>query len=113
MQTVAWAKELPIAITVCGIDGTIIEMNDKSCKVFEKYGGAALSGRSVLDCHPEAARNKLQGMLDSPQVNCYTIEKNGVKKMIYQVPWYQEGQYAGMVELSMEIPLDVHHFIRE
>ena len=40
------------------------------------------------------------------------IEKNGVKKIIYQSPWYKEGEYAGFVELSLEIPLEMPHFIR-
>ena len=41
-----------------------------------------------------------------------TFEKNGIKKLIYQSPWYRDGQYAGFVELSLEIPFDMPHFIR-
>jgi hypothetical protein len=50
-------------------------------------------------------------MLEKRQ-NIYTIEKNGVKKLIYQTPWYQDGQYAGFIELSLEIPFEMPHFIR-
>jgi hypothetical protein len=41
--------------------------------------------------------------------NVYTIEKNGVKKLIYQSPWYYNGEYAGFVELSLEIPFEMEH----
>jgi len=51
-------------------------------------------------------------MLAAGEKNIYTIEKNGVKKLIYQSPWYQNGKYAGFVELSLEIPFEMPHFIR-
>ncbi len=43
----------------------------------------------------------------------YTIEKRGQKKLIYQSPWYQNGQYRGFIELSLELPAETPHFIRE
>ena len=46
------------------------------------------------------------------QPNIYTIEKKGIKKLIYQAPWFQDGQLAGLVELSLEIPFDMPHFLR-
>ena len=44
--------------------------------------------------------------------NVYTIEKGGVKKLIYQAPWYQDGEYRGIVELSLPIPFVMPHFVR-
>lgn len=41
-----WAKELKVPITVTDREGNIIEMNDAS-RGGQKYGGAALLGRSV------------------------------------------------------------------
>jgi len=43
----------------------------------------------------------------------YTIQKSGVKKLIYQAPWFQEGKYAGFVELSLPIPETMPHFDRD
>ena len=107
-------EELPIAITVTDLDGTILDLNQRSVQVNVREGGKeALIGRNVLDCHPEPARTKLQGQLATPTPNAYTIEKNGVKKLIYQTPWYQNGQFAGVMELSMEIPFDMPHYIRK
>lgn len=108
----AWIKEFPGAVTVTDSDGIILEMNDKACKTFEKYGGCKLIGKNMLDVHPEAARTKVAEMLRNKTANSYTIEKNGVKKIIYQTPWYQEGNYAGFVELSLEIPFEMAHFVR-
>ncbi len=107
-----WIKEFPAAITVCDAEGIILEMNDKAAKTFEKDGGYKLVGSNMLDCHPDPARGKVERLLAAHEKNSYTIEKNGVKKLIYQSPWYKEGIYAGFVEISLEIPLEMPHFIR-
>ena len=113
MNEYEWIKEFPAAITVCDADGIILEMNDKAAKTFAADGGRKLIGSNMLDCHPEPARTKTERLLSSRERNVYTIEKNGVKKMIYQSPWYKNGEYAGFVELSLEIPFgDMPHFIR-
>jgi transcriptional regulator with PAS, ATPase and Fis domain len=108
----AWMKEFPGAITVCDRDGIIVEMNDKAAQTFETDGGMALLGHSVLDCHPEPARGKLRHLLETQSANVYTIEKHGVKKLIYQTPWFRDGEFAGLVELSLELPADIPHFDR-
>ncbi|HEX7411561.1 MAG TPA: diguanylate cyclase [Bacteroidales bacterium] len=105
-------KELPFAITVCDKDGKIIVMNDKSIKTFEKYGGQKLIGQSLFGCHPGESGVKLASLLSSGEVNCYTIEKAGIHKMIYQSPWFENGSYMGFVELSLQIPSEVPHFVR-
>lgn len=107
-----WLKEFPAAVTVCDPDGIVLEMNDKAAKTFESDGGYGLLGKNLLDCHPQAAREKLEAMMKTRSKNVYTIEKNGVKKLIYQSPWYQNGEYAGFVELSLEIPFETPHFLR-
>jgi len=108
----SWVQEFPGAITVCDRDGIILEMNDKSAKVFEEDGGRQLIGANLLDCHPEPARIKLEELMEMQQANVYTIEKNGVKKLIYQTPWYQDGRYSGFIEMALEIPFQMPHFVR-
>ena len=108
-----WIKEFPAAVTVCDADGVILEMNDKAAKTFEGDGGYALIGKNMLDCHPPEARAKVEKLLAVKVKNVYTIEKNGVKKLIYQSPWYRDGRYAGIVEISLEIPFEMPHFVRE
>jgi len=109
----AWIKEFPAAATVCDEKGLILEMNDRAAQVFAADGGAALIGTSVWDCHPEPARTKLRAILAERRTNVYTIEKKGVKKLIYQAPWYENGEFRGLVELALEIPFDIPHFIRQ
>ncbi len=112
MSEHAWIKEFPAAVTVCDTQGIILEMNDRAASTLEKDGGYALIGKCLLDCHPEQARAKLEALLDRHEKNVYTIEKNGVKKLIYQSPWFRNGEYAGFVELSLEIPFEMPHFVR-
>lgn len=112
MSEHAWVNEFPAAITVCDEHGIIVAMNERAAQTFAKEGGRALIGKSVLDCHPEPARTKLAQLLQNQQKNVYTIEKNGVKKLIYQSPWYRDGKFAGLVELSLEIPFEMPHFVR-
>lgn len=108
----AWVEKFPGGVTVCDADGIIIEMNDRSAAIFEEDGGRALIGKNVFDCHPEPARSELAHLVETRQRNVYTIEKKGVKKLIYQSPWYQNGAYAGFIELSLEIPFELPHFVR-
>ncbi|OGD35098.1 MAG: diguanylate cyclase [Candidatus Aminicenantes bacterium RBG_19FT_COMBO_58_17] len=109
----AWVQEFAAAITVTDREGKIVEMNAKAAKTFEKDGGARLIGSNVLDCHPEPAKAKLRDIMENRTTNVYTIEKAGIKKLIYQAPWYQDGEYAGVVELSVEIPFEMPHFVRD
>jgi PAS domain-containing protein len=113
MSEPAWTREFPAAITVCDPRGIILSMNERACTSFAEEGGAALVGTNVLNCHPEPARTTLVALLASGRQNIYTIEKRGVKKLIYQSPWYTNGTYAGFVELSLPIPAEMPHFVRE
>lgn len=105
-------KQAPISVTICDKDGKILEMNDKSVSTFTK-DGKSLVGNSLLDCHPEPARTKLLGLLENHNINAYTIEKNGIKKLIYQMPWFDGEEFGGYIELSMEIPFEMPHYVRK
>jgi hypothetical protein len=107
-----WVREFPAAVMVCDEAATIVAMNDKAAATYEADGGYALIGSNVLACHPEPARTKLAGLMAWNRTNAYTIEKKGRKKFIYQAPWFRDGRYAGFVEISMEIPFDMPHFVR-
>ena len=104
-----WIKEFPGTIEVCDPNGILLEMNDRAAA---QEGGRQLIGTNILDCHPEPARTKLRRLLENGQPNVYTIEKKGKRKLIYQAPWYVDGHYAGFVELSLEIPETMPHFVR-
>ncbi len=107
-----WIREFPAAITVCDEQGMILAMNERACVSFADEGGANLVGTNLLDCHPEPSRTTVKELLLSGSSNVYTIEKGGIKKLIYQSPWYENGKYAGLVELSLPIPEEMPHFVR-
>ncbi len=107
-----WVKELPYAVTVCDNEGVIIYMNDRAAKTFAKYGDN-LIGRSLYEFHAERSSEMIRQMLSDGSSNSYTIEKAGLKKLIHQSPWYHNGEVAGLVELSIVIPADMPHIVRE
>lgn len=112
MDTSIWLDNMDVAVTVCDREGVIIYMNDKSAQTFAGDGGKALLGEKLWDCHPEAAREKIRRVMETGASNSYTIEKNGVKKLIHQVPWRENGEPAGLVEFSLVIPFALPHFVR-
>ena len=109
-----WVTGLPGAVTVSDSENRILWMNDRAASVFEADGGRALIGQDLRACHNERSKGILERMLRDGQPNIYTIEKKGVKKFIYQTPWRDgTGRIAGLVELSLEIPFELPHFVRE
>ena len=103
-------NNVPFSVTVCDKDGKILEMNETAERVLSH--GQHIIGQNLLDCHPEPARTNLMEMLQNHNLNAYTIEKNGIKKLIYQSPWFENGEFAGYIELSMEIPMEMPHYVR-
>jgi transcriptional regulator with PAS, ATPase and Fis domain len=112
MNFIDYYAELPMAVTVCDRDGIVLYMNQKSIATFAKDGGADLIGKSLLDCHSVQSRKKLLLLIESQKTNTYTIEKNGLHKLIHQTPWFEGGELRGLIEFSFEIPVAMPHFIR-
>jgi transcriptional regulator with PAS, ATPase and Fis domain len=113
MKMFEWAAELPVSITVCDKEGIITYMNNKSRKTFSSDTDDKLIGKNLKDCHSQESIAKIFHLLDTKKSNIYTIEKNTKKKMINQVPWYEENEVGGLVELSVELPDDIPHFVRD
>jgi len=112
MDNLKWQDGMDVAVTVCDREGIIVYMNDQSVRTFAADGGKALLGKNLWDCHPEAAREKIRRIMATGASNSYTIEKNGVKKLIHQTPWRENGELRGLVEFSLVIPLVLPHFFR-
>lgn len=106
-------EKADVAVTICDKNGTVLDMNQKSRKTFIKPGMPEIIGQNVLDCHPEPARSLLADMLKNPRTNVYTVEKEGVKKLIFQTPWYDDDEYAGFMELSMVLPEVIPNRVRQ
>jgi DUF438 domain-containing protein len=111
-RPLTWLEELPCAVTVCDENYRILYLNRRSAEVNARDGGKALIGRNMLECHPPEAREKLERVMASGRPNIYTIEKNGVRKMIYQAHWREDGKVRGLLEVTFELPSEIPHFVR-
>jgi PAS domain S-box-containing protein len=112
MSDFDWVEEFPGSVIISDPEGIILAMNAAAAKAYAGDGGKQLIGTNMLDCHPEPARSQVAEMLRTGLKNVYTTERKGIKKLIYQSPWYKDGEYAGFVEMSLEIPAEMPHFIR-
>jgi hypothetical protein len=99
-----WVDGFPGSVVICDTQGIILEMNDKAIEDYHEAGGAELIGSYVQDCHPEAVRPAVDALFKSPQNSISIKEKNGTYKLIYEVPWYKNGEYRGFVCLNLQIP---------
>ena len=70
--------------------------NKRSANTYEKNGGKQLIGKQLMDCHPERAKKIIRELMNEGKTNAYTIEKEGLKKLIYQSPWYENGEFAAI-----------------
>ena len=52
------------AVVICGIDHTVIYMNPAAVKNYAKWGGGAIVGQSIFDCHSAASCQKLRQVID-------------------------------------------------
>ena len=104
-----WGDSLKTcAITVADREGVVLYQNERSVAV-----NGDVRGRSMLPCHSERSRAIIDRLITNGENNAYTISKRGLRKLIYQAPWYDAGEVAGLVEFSLEIPEDMPHYVRE
>lgn len=102
-----WAEELDCAITVCDTECIVTYQNAHSVAV-----NGDVRGQSLIPCHNDRSREIIRRLLAEGGRNVYTIEKRGVRKLIYQTVWREAGVIRGLVEFSMEIPAEMPHFDR-
>jgi len=107
-----WIEKLDGNVIVSDAHGKIIYMNEKAIAHYEKDGGINLIGRDLLECHSEDSRKKILEIMRTGNKNIYTIEKMGKKKIVYQSPWFRDGEFRGIIEFSLGIPAEMPHFIR-
>ena len=107
-----WAEHMHCAITVCDREGTVIYMNERSRETFNK-NGESMVGKNLFPCHQKRSQDMIRHMMESDTTNCYTISKNGAKKIIFQSPWKDDnGEVQGMVEISIILPEELPHYQR-
>ena len=109
----AWVNGLKASIMVCDQEGTILFLNSTAEELYAKVGGLALVGKNLRDCHSAGSTEKIARLIAEQQPNHYTITKRGRKRIIHQMPWFEAGRCAGLVEFAMDIPDELPHFDRD
>lgn len=92
------------AVVICDFEHTIIYMNPVAVARYEKWGGKALLGKSLLDCHNEKSREMINKVLDwfkkSTDNNLvYTFYNQKENKDVYMVALRNDsGELIGYYE---------------
>ena len=78
------------AVVLCDLDHTIVYMNPAAKVRYDKWGAAALVGKSLLDCHNAKSRETIVRVVDwfkaSPEHNLvYTFYNPKENKDVYMV----------------------------
>ncbi len=104
------------AVVICDLEHVIIYMNPAAIQRYEKWGGEALLGRSLLDCHNEKSREMIHKVVDwfkaSRENNLvYTSYNRKENKDIYMVAlrddageliaYYEKHEYRNRETMKM------------
>jgi len=84
------------AVVLCDLEHTIVYMNPAAGKRYAKYGGMALVGKSLLDCHTSQANGMIKKVLtwfrESAEHNLiYTFRNDEEDKDVYMVALRDDG----------------------
>ena len=104
------------AIVICDLDHKIIYMNPVAVKRYEKWGGANLLGKSLLNCHNEESRKTINKVLDYFKTSIdhnivYTFYNEKENKDVYMVAlrngageliaYYEKHEYRNRETMKM------------
>ena len=91
------------SIVICNLKHEIIYMNPAAVNSYAKRGGDKLIGRSLLDCHNQESRDKIQKVVDWFAADeshnlVYTFHNEKQNKDVYMVALREEGRLIGYYE---------------
>lgn len=92
------------AVVICNLENEIIYMNPAAVTRYQKWGGAALIGKSLLDCHNPNSSNMIRKVVlwfaKSKENNIvYTTHNEKENKDVYMVALRDEdGTLIGYYE---------------
>ncbi len=108
-----WENQFDGSVIVCDKELNIVFLNENAKLLFDESERESSLGRNLLDCHNEESNKKILQIKETLKPNIYTIEKAGIKKLIYQSPLTKNNQFDGIIELSLMIPDAIPHFKRD
>ncbi len=109
----AWINGLQVSMMVCNHEGKILFLNSTAAQQYAKDGRPPLVGKNLRDCHKPESSAKIARFIADGTPNHYTITKHGRKRLIHQMPWFENGRCAGLVEFARDIPDELPHFDRD
>ena len=91
------------SIVICNLKHEIIYMNPAAVNSYAKRGGDKLIGRSLLDCHNQESRDKIQKVVDWFAADeshnlVYTFHNEKQNKDVYMVALREDGRLIGYYE---------------
>ena len=91
------------AVVICDLEHEIIYMNPAAVLNYEKWGGDKLIGRSLMECHSQESREKIQQVVDWFAADekhniVYTHHNEKQNKDVYMVALREEGKLIGYYE---------------
>ena len=85
-------EEDKCAVVICDTNHIIIYMNPAAIRRYQKHGGSELIGKSLMDCHNEDSRKKIEKVVE-------WFGKNEENNMIYTFYNEKENKDVYMVAL--------------
>ena len=91
------------SVVICNLKHEIIYMNPTAVNNNEKRGGDKLIGKSLLECHNQESREKIQQVIDWFAADeshniVYTYYNEKQNKDVYMVALRDEGKLIGYYE---------------
>jgi transcriptional regulator with PAS, ATPase and Fis domain len=98
-----WVEEFPGMISVCDADGKILVLNKQISEYFSSMGGKKLIGSNLFDCHGQTSGQEIHHLMEMKEANVYIAEENGGRELVIHSPWFIEGEFAGLVEITLPL----------
>ena len=91
------------SVVICNLEHEIIYMNPAAINNYQKRGGEKLIGKSLLECHNQESREKIQQVVDWFEADdshniVYTFHNEKQNKDVYMVALRDEGELIGYYE---------------
>ncbi|MDD7738948.1 MAG: PAS domain-containing protein [Fusicatenibacter sp.] len=91
------------AVVICNLKHEIIYMNPTAVQSYQKWGGDKLIGRSLLECHNQESKDRIQQVVDWFAADeshniVYTFHNEKQNKDVYMVALREEGKLIGYYE---------------
>lgn len=113
-KSVIDADEAPVVI--CDLSHTVVYMNPAAVKRYEKRGGAALIGRSLMGCHHADSNDKIERVIawfkkDPANNKVYTFRNEKENKDVYMIAlrngdgeligYYEKHEYRNIESMAL------------